>query len=137
MGVGSLRAQLVQIGPPDPNFCEKIEKQLKPNLELTSPLIVRGLIVDQTGAPFKFSRVELRQYVSAKQQRSIKAVSTDANGRFELGEVAAGRCRLLASPNRTFQQPTNVVCNEKSTCDVQLILKVNSTDLPESVSPIR
>ena len=54
MGVGSLRAQLVQIGPPDPNFCEKIEKQLKPNLELTSPLIVRGLIVDQTGALSNF-----------------------------------------------------------------------------------
>ena len=46
MGVASLRAQLVQIGPSDPNFCEKTEQQLKPNLELTGPLIVRGMIVD-------------------------------------------------------------------------------------------
>jgi 5-hydroxyisourate hydrolase-like protein (transthyretin family) len=98
---------------------------------------MRGKIVDQSGVPFKKSRVELRIYVSSNQQRLVKAVTTDSNGHFDLGEIEAGRYRLLASPNRAFQQPDSIECNEKSLCDIQLVLMVNPTDMAESLCPIK
>ena len=130
------QAQLVQVGPTDPHFCDKIER-IKPNLELAKSMVVRGKIVDQSGALFKNSRVELRIYVSSGQQRLMKAVTTDSNGHFDLGEIEAGRYRLLASSNRVFQQPESIECSEKSLCDIQLVLRVNPTDMPESLCPIK
>lgn len=75
--------QLVQIGPSDPNFCEKAE-HLTPNLLVTEIARISGTLVDDSGAPFETSRVELRIYTSAKQQSLVKTVTTDERGRFDL-----------------------------------------------------
>src|SRR5215475_4075512 len=92
-----LPGQLVQVRPDDAHYCERVEP-LKPNLNLSSSTYITGSVRDQTGDPFKNSQIELRAFVSEKQQTPLLKVMTDDKGRFDLGEVKAGRYRLLASP---------------------------------------
>ena len=128
--------QVVSIGPPDPDYCLKVER-IKPNLRLTHTTDVMGRIADETGAPLKNSAVELRRYVSATKQVLLKTVKTDADGRFEITAVAQGQYRLLASPNRGFRQPEELDCGPAKRCFLTIKLKVNPSDLPESVCPVR
>jgi hypothetical protein len=130
-----LQSQLVQIGPSDSNFCEKAEP-LTPNLRVSEIARILGTLVDDSGAPFKASRVELRIYVSAKQQSSVKTVITDEHGQFDLGRVARGQYRLLASSTRAFAQPQTLACTVKE-CKFDIKLHANPTDLPVSVCPVR
>lgn len=125
----------VQIGPSDSNFCEKAE-HLIPNLRVTEIASISGSLVDDMGAPFKTSRVELRTYISAKQQSSVKTVITDERGRFDLGGVEPGQYRLLASATRAFAQPQTLTCAAKE-CNFDIKLHVNPTDLSTSVCPVR
>jgi hypothetical protein len=130
-----LQSQLVQIGPSDPDFCEKAE-HLIPNLRVTEITRISGTLVDNSGAPFKASRVELRIYISAEQQSSVKTVVTDEHGQFDLGRVEPGQYRLLASATRAFAQPQTLACTVKE-CRFDIKLHVNPTDLPTSVCPVR
>jgi hypothetical protein len=130
-----LLGQLVQVGPSDPNFCEKGE-HLTPNLRLAEMAHISGILVDDSGAPFKTSHVELRIFVSAKQQHSVKTVVTDEHGQFDLGKVDPGQYRLLASSTRAFAQPQALVCTMKD-CKFNIKLHANPTDLPLSICPIR
>lgn len=130
-----LLGQLVQVGPSDPNFCEKAE-HLTPNLRLVEMAHISGILVDDSGAPFKTSHVELRIFVSAKQQRSVKTVVTDEHGQFDLGTVDPGEYRLLASATRAFAQPQALVCTVND-CKFNIKLHANPTDLPLSICPIR
>jgi|HubBroStandDraft_6_1064221.scaffolds.fasta_scaffold518277_1 5-hydroxyisourate hydrolase-like protein (transthyretin family) len=129
-------AQVVQIGPTDPDDCYKIETIL-PNLKLGEPTHVLGSITDQSGAPFKDSPVELRKYVSQRKQLKLKVVLTDANGHFDLGTVKAGDYRLLPSPTRAFQQPSELKCTERNICELKMALKINPTDQFDSNCPVR
>ena len=129
-------AQLVQTGPDDPNYCYKVEK-ISPNLRLSKLTLISGTIKDQTLAPFPNSRVELRKYISDRQQLSIEVVSTDKAGHFDLGVVKPGHYRLLASPIRAFAQPTKLSCPADGPCDLKIVLTTNPTDTPTSVCPIR
>ena len=52
MITSKLQSQLVQIGPSDPNFCEKAE-HLTPNLIVTEIARISGTLIDDSGAPFK------------------------------------------------------------------------------------
>jgi hypothetical protein len=130
-----MQSQLVQIGPSDPNYCENVE-HLTPNLRVNELARISGSLVDDTGAPFKASRVELRTYISAKQQSSVKTVMTDEHGKFDLGKVEPGQYRLLASDTRAFAQPQTLTCAAKE-CTYDIKLHVNPTDLPASVCPVR
>jgi hypothetical protein len=128
--------QVVLTGYADPDYCFKIETIL-PNLKLAKPTHVLGSITDQSRAPFKDSPVELRKYASKRKQLEVKVVLTDANGHFDLGTVKAGSYRLLASPTRAFKQPSELKCAEGSTCELKIALKINATDQPDSLCPIR
>ena len=88
--------QTVHIGPIDPNFCATAE-HIKPNLELDRTTRVSGRVIDQSGAPFKKSRIELRKYMSEERQITAKTVLTDQNGKFDLDATKPGKYRLLAS----------------------------------------
>lgn len=132
---GDAHPQLIQVGPPDPHFCDKIER-IKPNLILKVQTRVSGRITDQTTAPFQQSIVELRRYFSAVKQVPLKRVKTDADGSFDLGLVGPGEFRLLASPTRVFRQPDSLVCRGDGRCHLDIELKVNPTDMPESTCPI-
>jgi hypothetical protein len=130
-----LLGQVVQIGPSDPNFCKKAE-HIKPNLHVSTPRHISGLVVDQAVAPLKTSKVELRSYVSATQQMPVKITTTDADGGFDLGKVGPGKYRLLPSSTRAYEQPHHLRC-PKEECRLAINLRANPTDLPLSVCPIR
>jgi hypothetical protein len=136
MLAGPVFAQLVQIGPNDPDYCYEVEK-IHPNLELRDQVHVVGTIRDQTTAPLTSSRVELRRYVSQRKQVSVRVVSTDRNGHFDLGTVKAGKYRLLASPHRGFKQPSELRCQDGNMCDLKITLVLNPSDLPDAPCPIR
>src|SRR5438552_647504 len=128
--------QVVQIGPTDPDFCFKVEKIL-PNLELRHQVHVFGTVQDQATAPLEKSRIEMRRYISHRSQVSMRTVSTDEKGHFDLGIVKPGKYRLLASPHRGFKQPATLQCQNGHECELKIILLVNPTDQPESACPIR
>jgi 5-hydroxyisourate hydrolase-like protein (transthyretin family) len=128
--------QVVQIGPPDPNYCKNIET-IRPNFKLQKQTHIHGRIIDVQGSPLKTSKVELRRFINESKQKTIKTTVSDSNGEFDLGQVKSGEYRLLASPTRGFQQPETLDCYERQNCELNIMLKVNSTDMLESVCPIR
>ena len=129
-----LLGQVVQNGTSDPSFCEKAE-HVKSNLQLSTPVRISGRVVDQAGAPLKTSKVELRSYLSAKQQMPVKIVTTNGDGRFDLGKIGSGKYRLLPSSTRAFEQPQHFNCPNEE-CKLAIELRANPTDLPLSVCPI-
>jgi len=53
------------------------------------------------------SPIELRHFISAAKQQTIKKVLMNEDGRFDLGVVKRAEYRLLLSPHRGFKQATN------------------------------
>jgi hypothetical protein len=111
-------------------------RHIKPNLQLSSPTHLFGVLTDPSGAPFKRSKVELRRWISPTDQASLKVVETDENGRFDIGKIEAGQYRFLPSATGGFRQPETLSCPEAE-CRVKLVLQINSTDIPDSICPIR
>jgi 5-hydroxyisourate hydrolase-like protein (transthyretin family) len=99
--------------------------------------MVKGRITDVTGAPFRSTRVELRRLKGKKDFEVLSRVTTDRDGNFDLGLLKKGKYRLLASQDRSFKQPDDLVCSEKKGCFLAITLRVNPTDMPESTCPIR
>jgi len=141
--VGSAHSQVVVTGPDgksgvqpnNPDYCAAVEP-LKPNLVLSADTNVRGRVTDQTTAPLKNSRIELRLFISAAKQVAVKRSSTDADGKFDLGIVRKGQYRLLLSPHRGFKQPEKLEC-ESHNCALDTMLIVNPTDQLAASCPIR
>ncbi len=133
-----MSSQLIQTGSGanDPHYCDKIE-QVKPNLVLSHTTRLGGTVLDQTGAPFQNSPVELRLYVSESKQTVIAKVSTDKEGHFDLGAVHAGSYRLLASPTRTFRQAEKLECFDRDPCTLRVTLQANPTDQPGMFCPVK
>ncbi len=129
-------AQVVQIGPNDPDYCYKIET-IRPNLVLREEVHIVGTVKDQTSAPLQNSRMELRKYISQRKQVSVKVISTDGDGRFDLGIVMPGNYRLLASPHRGFKQPSALECHDGKRCELKITLIVEPSDQLDSSCPIR
>ena len=127
-------AQLVQVGPADPHYCERVH--VRPNLIMEQAGRPSGKIVDQSGVPFKNSRVELRTYVSETKQTPLRSTVTDQEGVFRFDDLGPGQYRLLASPSRAFRQPKQLVCSRVA-CDLPITLQVSPTDLPDSQCPIK
>lgn len=128
------RCQLVEIGPSDPHYCEKL--RVDPNLVLNQNASISGRLIDQTGAPFQDSLVELRLYLSPTKQSTVAKASTNHEGRFHFDSITAGKYRLIASPTRAFQQPAELRCDSNE-CEFAITLRVNPTDLPDSQCPVR
>ncbi len=124
-------SQLPQISPED---CQ--DEQVPVNLHVLTDTQLKGRITDASGAPFKHSKVEVRQCVSKGQQRAFKSTQTDENGLFELGSVPKDEYRLLASPTRAFQQSKTLECSTKS-CYLEIVLQASGTDLPYAQCPVR
>jgi hypothetical protein len=143
MFVGGLDGQVVVVGkdgksgppPRNPEYCAEVEPLL-PNLVLTADTAVQGRVTDQTTAPLKNSPIELRRFISAGKQEPVKKLSTDADGKFDLGTVKRGEYRLLLSPHRGFKQPERLQCSRRK-CILETILMVNPSDQLASPCPIR
>ena len=141
--IGTAHGQVVVVGqdgksgppPANPEYCTSVEP-LHPNLVLTGDATVQGRVTDQTNAPLKNSPIELRRFISESKQERVKKLSTDADGKFDLGTVKRGEYRLLLSPHRGFKQPEKLVCSSP-TCRLDAVLIVNPTDQFASSCPIR
>jgi hypothetical protein len=132
-------AQLVQVtsnGHPDPNYCQNAE-HIAPNLTLSQKTIISGRIRDASLAPIAHSKVALRHYVSNAVQTPVATVETDGTGHFIFGPAEPGEYRLLASPARWAAQPEKLNCPATGECRLDIVLKINGTDLPLSQCPIR
>jgi hypothetical protein len=68
---------------------------------------------------------------------SVRVVSTDGAGHFDLGIVKPGKYRLLASPNRGFKQPSTLQCQDGDMCELKITLVLNPSDMPAASCPIR
>jgi len=121
--------------PSDTQGCIRVE-QISPNLTLNTTTHIRGFVRDQTGAPFAASPVEVRLYLSEVKQSVVGKVTTDSQGSFELGNVAAGKYRLLLSPSRAFAQPSKLECASRD-CTLDVTLVVNPSDLITAACPVR
>lgn len=119
-----------------PEYCSQVEP-IHPNFAPTEDVRVRGRITDQTTAPFQNSTVELRRFISERKQLTVKKVSTDADGKFDLGLVKHGDYRLLLSPHRGFKQPEKLECLSTRNCTVDAVLTANPTDGSAAGCPIR
>lgn len=134
--MGPSFAQVVQIGPNDPDYCYKIEK-IRPNLVLRDEVHIVGTVRDATSAPFQNSRMELRKYISQRKQVSMQVITTGRDGHFDLGIVKPGSYRLLASPDRVFKQPSALQCQSGKECDLRITLIANPSDQLDASCPIR
>lgn len=128
-----LRAQVVHLCCTTDD-CKNL--QVRPNLQMVNSTHLFGVLRDQSGAPFKRSRVELRRWNSATEQITLKVVTTDDSGLFDMGQIEAGKYRFLPSPTGAFRQPDSLSCPQDE-CPLELVLQVNPTDTVESVCPIR
>jgi len=124
----------VQIGPPAPQYREKLK--VHPNLVLKQEARISGRLIDESGAPFQDSPVELRLYISPSEQSAVARVKTDRDGQFRFKRVNAGKYRLIASLTRAFQQLSDLRC-DKHECAFAMTLLVNPTDLPDSQCQVR
>ncbi len=119
-----------------PEYCSQVEP-IHPNFTPAEDVLVRGRITDQTTAPFQNFPIELRRFISERKQGTVKKVSTDADGKFDLGLVKHGNYRLLLSPHRGFKQPEKLACSSTRDCTVDKVLIANPTDGPAAGCPIR
>jgi hypothetical protein len=117
-------------------YCAQAEP-IHPNFRLAEDVLVRGRITDQQTAPLQNSPVELRRFISERKQVTMKKVSTDVDGKFDLGLVKHGDYRLLLSPHRGFKQPEKLECSSTKGCTVNAVLILNPTDQPAAACPIR
>jgi hypothetical protein len=136
--VGGAQGQVVEGGVSrvTPEYCSQVEL-IHPNFTPAEDVVVRGRITDQTTAPFQNSPIELRRFISERKQVTVKKVSTDADGKFDLGLVKHGDYRLLLSPHRGFKQSEKLECSSPRACTVDAVLIVNPTDGPAAGCPIR
>jgi hypothetical protein len=113
-----------------------LAEHISPNLELEKDTRIHGRITDTTGVPLRYSRIELRRFISEPEQITVESLVTDDHGRFNLGVVKKGSYRLLLSPNRGFKQAEKLKCLQKD-CTLDTELMLNPTDMPGAGCPIR
>ena len=112
--------QIVFIGPQDHKpSCDS--ETVEPNLKMARAGKVVGLVIDPSHAAFANQTVQLRS-----EGRVLVITNTDANGRFNLGELKRGEYRLLFG-GREWIQPTRLGCSAK-TCELDLLIRLKSTD---------
>ncbi len=126
----------VFIGPQDQKYCQEVERIL-PNLILKENARVYGVIRDEAENPIVRREVVLKSYRSPDNQEVLRTVKTDKAGRFDLGDLVAGRYRIVASWTRAFRQPNQLQCSKTGDCHLAIQLKARATDGPESVCPVR
>jgi hypothetical protein len=112
-------------------------EELPPNLILRMPMTISGKVKDESGAPFQNSQIVLRIVSAIPLQPGYLFAKTDDEGVFSFDESEPGEYRLLASPNRGFAQPAKLDCYERRDCNLEIVLKANSTDPPYAGCPVR
>jgi hypothetical protein len=94
-------------------------------------------MTEQTTAPFQNSPIEPRCFILERKQVTVRKVSTDSDGKFDLGLVKRGDYRSLLSPNRELKQPEKLKCFSPRDCTLDAALVANLTDGPAAGCPVR
>ena len=104
--------------------CEKFLKNetLSPNLKLRATTRISGNISDNSRVSLKNWPIELREWRSRKRQERVKVVRTDGQGSFDFGLVGPGEYRLIAGPDRSWEQIRKIECVGAGDCNLNLLL---------------
>ena len=125
-------------GPGGCDFSVACEREKAPaNFTLASERVVRGQVVDPSGAPFDpRHQVQLREVPTG---RVLVAAGLDSHGQFDLGKTAPGGYRLIVvlmengvAKRFGFDQPSHVDCVGETVCETRVVLPVGATDRPEN-----
>ena len=106
--------QVVFVGKqPDKDWCYKAET-IRPNLVLSESVHILGRIfiaaagLTPDTASLNNSRVELRKYISQRKQTTVKVITTDDRGYFDMGTVEGGWSTLNATGRSWVPHPFGV-----------------------------
>jgi hypothetical protein len=104
--------------------CEKFLKNesIAPNLKLKATTHITGSLNDNNRQVLKDWPIELRQWKSRKRQIPVKVLRTNEAGRFDLGLIGPGEYRLIAAPDRNWEQIRMVECVGPGDCSMNLLL---------------
>src|SRR4051812_35496388 len=104
--------------------CERFLKNesVVPNLKLRATTRISGNLSDNNRVSLKDWPIELREWNSRKRQLRLKKVKTDGEGRFDFGLVGPGEYRLLAAPDRGWEQIRKIECVGTGDCNLHLLL---------------
>jgi hypothetical protein len=104
--------------------CERLLKNesIAPNLKLRATTRISGNISDQNRVNLNDWPVELWRWESRKRQLRVKMARTDGTGHFDFGLVGPGEYRLLAGPDRTWEQIRKIECVGTGDCNLHLLL---------------
>jgi hypothetical protein len=122
--------------------CSCENEKVSPNLTITTPVTLTGVIYDASGATILFDKT-LIQIRNPKSNQVLFSAALDEKGRFNLGNVPAGSFRLVALWAQEkklrrlplFDQPKQAVCSSRSECHLEIILALHGTDLPYEFCP--
>jgi len=113
--------------------CE--DEKVVPNLTISRPVKLTGVLHDRSGAPIRFSgaTIEVRDESGKKV---LSSALLDAKGRFDLGKVPKGEFRLVAFRIRDnkvsrlplFDQPKRQSCSGENDCYLEIVLDMHGTD---------
>lgn len=112
------------------------DEDAPPNLTVRRDAEIKGIVLDQTGAPFGSGiAVQLRK---PSMETVIRWAVPSSNGRFTLGPVAAGAYRVIVVGLRKgraerlagFTQPTKLQCIGRKSCNIKVVPLVHGSDNP-------
>jgi hypothetical protein len=116
-------------------ICSCDKEEVSPNLTIASPVKLTGALYDASGAPIQFHKTII-QMRNAKNNKVLLSTVLDEKGRFDLGNVPAGRFRLIAMWEKEkevvrlplFDQPKPVSCSGENACHLDIVLALHGTD---------
>jgi hypothetical protein len=119
--------------------CDKFLKNemISPNLKLKSTTRISGNLSDNNRVSLKDWPVELREWESRKRQLRLKKVKTDGEGRFDFGLVGPGEYRLLAAPDRGWEQIRKIECVGTGDCNLHLLLYPSEANVAGKSCPVQ
>jgi hypothetical protein len=119
--------------------CERFLKNetLSPNLKLRATTRISGNLSDNNRVSLKDWPVELRVWESRKRQLRLKKVQTDGEGHFDFGLVGPGEYRLLAGPDRSWEQIRKVECVGTGDCNLNVLIYPAEGEIAGKSCPVQ
>ncbi|MGA3012101.1 MAG: hypothetical protein ABSD72_17730 [Terracidiphilus sp.] len=121
----------------DPDMRRCANEKVLPNLSITKPVKLSGVLLDETGAPILYDRT-LIQIRDLKAEKVLFTADLDGKGQFDLGDVPAGKfCFLVIWLNDgkirrlpIVDQPKDLLCSAENVCNLKIVIHFHGTDNP-------
>jgi hypothetical protein len=125
---------------PKMRWCD--DEKVMPNLSITKPVKLGGVLLDETGAPIIFDRtlVQIRDH---KTNTVLLSASLNEKGQFDFGLVPAGEYRFLAvwlKDGKIRRLPIadqlkNLSCSSEKACNLTIVIHFHGSDNPIDFCP--